>query len=739
MNQFTSPMPPSSGDAGRDATRRLDFSTLLALLWHRRWWLIASTVLLTLIGIYVVGSQQRIYLADSLIQIEDKGGSASLLGTLTGQSGGPEEGSTSDELEILASRLVLGQAVARERLNIVVTPVRYPVIGDWLSHRGMRLPESLGGNEYAWGDDVLKVTTLELGGQWQGQTLTLEVVDEQHYRLLDAEGNLLMHGTVGENALSGDIKVFVQRMEASPGARFALTSISDLSAINSIKSRFTAERNGSDTGVVTLSLSGSDQQAIVSSLDTITDVFLQQNIERESAEADNQLGFLGDQIPTLRGQLDEAESALNDYRRRRDSVDLTAESQQVMENLVGLDNQLTEIKLRLAELSRAYTHEHPAYRALVARRDSLNQEKARVQKQAEQLPAAQREALNLNRNVNVSQEIYVALLNKREEVRLKKAGTVGNVRILDPAVLQPGPISPRTSLMMVVFAMAGFLLGVLGILLRHSMRKGIDSAEQIESLDLPVYATIPLSPLQQGMMRRVRLKGEKSGREIYQGVLATSQPSDISIEALRSLRTSLHFALLDNQRKSVMFTGPSPGIGKSFVSLNLAAVSAEAGQRVLLIDADMRRGHLHHAFQRTSEQGGLSDVLSGASPLEEVIYHTRIDNLDFLGRGVAPPNPSELLMQENFAQLLEQLGERYDLIIIDTPPVLAVTEALIIGRHVGASLMVARFGMNQVRELEHARKKLENNGIHVKGAILNAIEQQAGDKQHYGYYNYSYT
>ncbi|MGS0467703.1 Wzz/FepE/Etk N-terminal domain-containing protein [Cobetia marina] len=151
MNQFTSPMPPSSGDAGRDATRRLDFSTLLALLWHRRWWLIASTVLLTLIGIYVVGSQQRIYLADSLIQIEDKGGSASLLGTLTGQSGGPEEGSTSDELEILASRLVLGQAVARERLNIVVTPVRYPVIGDWLSHRGMRLPESLGGNEYAWG------------------------------------------------------------------------------------------------------------------------------------------------------------------------------------------------------------------------------------------------------------------------------------------------------------------------------------------------------------------------------------------------------------------------------------------------------------------------------------------------------------------------------------------------------------------------------------------------------------
>ncbi|MGS0467702.1 GNVR domain-containing protein [Cobetia marina] len=441
------------------------------------------------------------------------------------------------------------------------------------------------------GDDVLKVTTLELGGQWQGQTLTLEVVDEQHYRLLDAEGNLLMHGTVGENALSGDIKVFVQRMEASPGARFALTSISDLSAINSIKSRFTAERNGSDTGVVTLSLSGSDQQAIVSTLDTITDVFLQQNIERESAEADNQLGFLGDQIPTLRGQLDEAESALNDYRRRRDSVDLTAESQQVMENLVGLDNQLTEIKLRLAELSRAYTHEHPAYRALVARRDSLNQEKARVQKQAEQLPAAQREALNLNRNVNVSQEIYVALLNKREEVRLKKAGTVGNVRILDPAVLQPGPISPRTSLMMVVFAMAGFLLGVLGILLRHSMRKGIDSAEQIESLDLPVYATIPLSPLQQGMMRRVRLKGEKSGREIYHGVLATSQPSDISIEALRSLRTSLHFALLDNQRKSVMFTGPSPGIGKSFVSLNLAAVSAEAGQRVLLIDADMRRGH----------------------------------------------------------------------------------------------------------------------------------------------------
>ena len=739
MNQYTSPMPSSSAQPGKDTTRRLDFSTILALLWHRRWWLIGSTLLFTLLGIYLVGSQQRIYLADSLIQIEDKGGSASLLGPLAGQATGSDESSTSDELEILASRLVLGQAVERERLNIVVSPVRYPVIGDWLSNRQLRLPASLGGQDYAWGDDTLKVTTLELSGPWQQQTLTLEALGDERYRLRDAEGQAIVDGKVGENALAEGIKVFVRELSAEPGARFTLTSISDLSAINSLKSRFTAVRNGTDTGVVTLSLSGSDQTAIVNTLDTITNVFLQQNIERESAEADNQLGFLGDQIPTLRGQLDEAESALNDYRRRRDSVDLTAESQQVMENLVGLDNQLTEIKLRLAELSRAYTSEHPAYRALVARRDSLNQEKARVQKQAEQLPAAQREALNLNRNVTVSQEIYVALLNKREEVRLKKAGTVGNVRILDPAVLQPVPISPKTSLMLAVFCMIGLMLGTLAALLRHAMRKGIDTAEQIEALDLPVYATVPLSPQQHNMMRRVRLKGEKGGREIYQGVLATSQPSDISIEALRSLRTSLHFALLDNRRKSVMFTGPSPGIGKSFVSLNLAAVSAEAGQRVLLIDADMRRGHLHHAFQRTSEQGGLSDVLSGASPLDSVLYHSRIDNLDFLGRGVAPPNPSELLMQPNFAELLEQLGERYDLIIIDTPPVLAVTEALIIGRHVGASLMVARFGMNQVRELEHARKKLENNGIHVKGAILNAIEPQAGDKHGYGYYNYSYA
>lgn len=738
MNQYTSP-PSSAQPAKENAGRNLDFSTILALLWHRRWWLIASTLLMTTIGIYLVGSQPRIYLADSLIQIEDKGTSASLLGPLAGQAVGKDEGSTSDELEILASRLVLGQAVARERLNIVVTPVRYPLIGNWLSNLDFRLPDSLGGNDYAWGDDALTVTTLNLSGQWQRQALTLEVVDAEHYRLLDAEGTLLMRGTVGENALMEGIKVFVQRLSAKPGARFKLASIPDLSAINAIKSRFTSVRNGTDTGVVTLSLSGSDQAAIVSTLDAITDVFLQQNIERESAEADSQLNFLGDQIPTLRGQLDEAESALNDYRRRRDSVDLTAESQQVMENLVGLDNQLTEIKLRLAELSRAYTPQHPAYRALVARRGSLNEEKARVQKQAEQLPAAQREALNLNRNVTVSQEIYVALLNKREEVRLKKAGTVGNVRILDPAVLQPGLISPKTSLMMMVFSMAGLMLGVLVVLMRYSMRKGIDSAEQIEALDLPVYATIPLSPLQPGMMRRVRLKGEKGGREIYQGILATSQPSDISIEALRSLRTSLHFALLDNHRKSVMFTGPSPGIGKSFVSLNLAAVSAEAGQRVLLIDADMRRGHLHHAFQRTSEQGGLSDVLSGVSSLEDVLYHSRIDNLDFLGRGVSPPNPSELLMQPNFAQLLDLLGERYDLIIIDTPPVLAVTEALIIGRHVGASLMVARYGMNQLRELEHARKKLENNGIHVKGAILNAIEQGIGDKSSYGYYNYSYA
>jgi tyrosine-protein kinase Etk/Wzc len=223
-------------------------------------------------------------------------------------------------------------------------------------------------------------------------------------------------------------------------------------------------------------------------------------------------------------------------------------------------------------------------------------------------------------------------------------------------------------------------------------------------------------------------------------LLAVNHPTDLAVEALRSLRTSLHFAMHEADNNRLMISGPSPQVGKTFVSVNLAAVIAQTGQRVLLVDVDMRKGYIHKVMNLHSTNG-LSDVLARRCDLKTAIHKTDIENFDFISRGQIPPNPSELLMHQNFSELLSQVSEMYDLIILDTPPLLAVTDAAIVGRQSGTNLIVARFGFNPSREIELTIRRFAQNGIKLKGAIFNGVEKRASAKYGYGaygYYNYEY-
>jgi len=180
-------------------------------------------------------------------------------------------------------------------------------------------------------------------------------------------------------------------------------------------------------------------------------------------------------------------------------------------------------------------------------------------------------------------------------------------------------------------------------------------------------------------------------------------------------------------------------VGKSFISVNLATVLAQSDKKVLIIDADMRKGYLQKAFNEKWENG-LSDFLSGRLELKNVIKQTKVPNLHLITRGQVPPNPSELLMHERFTKLVDTIKEHYDLIIIDTPPILAVTDPAIVSAHAGSTLLVTRFGQNHVRELELTRNRFEQNGIDVKGVVFNGILKKASNAYgYYGYYNYSYT
>ncbi|MBF7053195.1 polysaccharide biosynthesis tyrosine autokinase [Halomonas sp. KAO] len=737
-NTAASPMAP--------VDNKIDLARLFGLLLDHKWLILAITLLFALGGVVYALLQTPVYRGDALVQVERRS-TVSPLGDLSEVFGQEGESSTAAEVQILQSRMVLGQVVDRVGLDTVVSPNLLPVVGGFLVRRGIERPAFMAGKPWVWAGETLALGRLEVADSLRGMPLIATAGEAGDYRLrLGGEmPRELGQGRVGELAsfADGDIQIRIAELQAPPGTEFTLIKRSRPTAINGLGSRLSVNELGAGrgtsigTGMLRLTLTGPDRSEIRRSLDAVAETFLTQNVERQSAEAEQSLAFLEEQAPELRDQLAAAENRLNEYRVEQDSVDLSSEAQSVIQRFIELDSRLSELEFQEAELAERFTPSHPNYQALLRQKSQLQQQRADLDERVNEMPAAQQEVVRRTRDVEVTQAIYVNVLNKMQELQVARAGTVGNVRIIDDALVGPFPIAPRKSLIVIIATVLGGMLGVGIVLLRGLLNRGVESPEQIESAGLPVYATVPLSDEQRKLVRRVKHRRDRQAREVVSGVLAERHLADTSIEALRSLRTSLHFAMLEASNNRLMISGPSPGIGKTFISINLGAVCAQAGQRVLVVDADMRKGHMHNAFKGRSKEG-LSELLSGRKGLLEIIRSSGIEGLDYVARGESPPNPSELMMTSRFTTFLEEVSQRYDLVIIDTPPVLAVTDAAVVGAQCGTTLMVARFQTNPIRELQIATRRLETAGVTVKGSILNAMERKAATSYGYGYYNYSY-
>ncbi|ERS91437.1 polysaccharide biosynthesis tyrosine autokinase [Halomonas sp. PBN3] len=737
--------PQNPPRAAAPADDEIDLGRLFGLLLDHKWLIIAITFVFALGGVAYALLATPVYQGDALVQVERRS-TVSPLGDLAEVFGQEGESSTAAEVQILQSRMVLGQVVDRIGLETVVQPRTLPVIGNFIRRHGIERPEFMAGKPWVWAGEQLEVGRLDVADPLRGTPLTLRALEGERFEVLrqGEEGErLLGEGRVGQlvDFHDGAITLRIAALDAAPGAEFTLLKRSLPAAIGNIKGRLSVSEvgggRGSSTGMLRLTLTGTEREEIRRSLNAVAETFLTQNVERQSAQAQQSLEFLRDQAPELRAQLAQAEDALNDYRVEMDSVDLSSESQATIQQFIALEQQLNELEFQEAELAQRFTPNHPAYQTLLRKKRQLQQERAQLNERVNELPAAQQEIVRLTRDVEVTQAIYVNVLNKIQELEVARAGTVGNVRIIDEALVGAAPIEPKKPLIVVLATLLGGMLAVGMVLVRGLLNRGVESPEQIEEAGLPVYATVPLSDEQQKLVRRVKHKRDRHASAIATAVLAERAPADNAIEALRGLRTSLHFAMLEADDNRLVITGSSPSVGKSFVSINLGAVCAQAGQRVLVVDADMRKGHVHNAFGGRSKQG-LSELLAGKQGLDEVVRHSNLEGLDYLSRGESPPNPSELLMHQRFSDFLATASERYDLVILDTPPVLAVTDAAIVGRQCGTTLMVARFQQNPVKEIQIATRRLETAGVSVKGAILNAMQRKAATYYGYGYYNYSY-
>lgn len=702
----------------------IDLARLIGELIDHHKLIISVTSLFTLIALIYALFATPVYQAASLIQVEQKQGNA-ILNSLS-QVLPDSQPQSAPEIALLQSRMILGKTVDDLNLQTKVEQDYFPLFGrGWARLTGEK-SGSISISRFYISESNDEVPDIKL-----------EVKDKDNYVL--TIGDKTLQGQVGQLIDSDGISIKVEGINASPGTEFTITYISKLKAITNLQQSLSISDQGKDTGMLTISLTGEEPQLIENIVNSISNNYLTQNIARQAAQDAKSLDFLNQQLPKVRNDLDVAEDKLNLYRRQNDSVDLSLEAKSVLDQIVNVDNQLNELTFRESEISQLYTKEHPTYKALMEKRKTLQDEKSKLNKRVASMPETQQEILRLSRDVDSGRAVYMQLLNRQQELNIAKSSAIGNVRIIDDAVTQSKPVKPKKTIIVLVGLILGGMISVGLVLLRVFLRRGVESPEQLEELGINVYASIPVSEAFAKKIAQTQSWRKKTQSEI-QGFLAIDNPADLAIEAIRGLRTSLHFAMMEARNNILMISSASPNAGKTFVSSNLAAVIAQTGKKVLFIDTDLRKGYTHKLFNLPNDNG-LSDVLSGKVEISKAVKHISGAGFDFISRGMVPPNPAELLMHRRFEELLSWASSHYDIVVLDTPPILAVTDAAVIGHYAGTTLLVARFDLNTAKEIDVSIRRFEQSGVTIKGCILNGVVKKASSYYSYGYnhYGYSYT
>ncbi|RPE81651.1 polysaccharide biosynthesis tyrosine autokinase [Vulcaniibacterium tengchongense] len=717
----------------------IDLPTMVTTLTDNKRLILFGTALFLLFGAaYLIVATPK-YEASAVVQVEARPPTVPGVNNPSNLQGPPADpAAASTEMQLLTSRRVLGEAVQKLGLDVRVEPARFPLFGDFVARQfqganpGQVSSPWFGLSRYGWGGEKVEVARLEVPDELIDVPMQLVAGQNGHYTLYDANGNELLQGRAGTTAAAGGVIADIRTLRANPGMRFTVTKLNSLVILDALKGDIEVAEQGRSSGIIALRYANADPIRARQVLEQITESYVHQNVARNSAEAAKRLKFVTEQLPNVRRQLAEAQAALREFQTRHQTLDVNVQNEALLNQAVALDTNIRQLRVQQADLGSRYTPAHPAYRAVAQQISQFEREKGALLARLRQLPETQQGLFRLTRDVEVINQTYANLLDQAQQLNIARESAVGNARVIDPAAVRlDSPAWPKPLPVLAGAALLGAMLSVAFVLVRQMFRRGIEDPADVELLGLPVYASIPFS-------EKGRELALQSGRNFRDGqrLLALRAPTDLAMEALRTLRTSLHFARLKTKNNLLMIAAPSPGVGKTFVCANLAVTIAQTGQRVLLVDADMRRGTLHDAVGVRSE-GGLSELIAGQIPLDEAIRRVPgADNLSFISRGATPPNPSELLMHDRFRELLQRLSGEYDIIIIDTPPVLAVTDAIVIGHHVGSCLMVVRWGLNQQREIALAKQRLEQNGVEVKGAIFNGVQKRGAGHYTYSYYEY---
>lgn len=747
--------PPDGGITARDIVR---------LLSDHVWTVIGVAAAVVMLAALYVAVATPTYTAGSMVRIEAS--DPNELGTgpdgpLVVQKQPP---STDAEIAMMQSRSVLEPVIHRFGYDLKVQTHTLPVLG-WIASRfaspGKLAQPWFGLTKYGWGGEEIHIDSLHVPPELENKKLKLRALDNDRYELLDPTGStLLLTGKVGEQASNGGISMLVNKLVARPDTEFQVTPLNEVNALKRFTHDLKVAEKGKETGIVQISFDSSSPWVAAGVANAVAEDYVEATIASRRMSDSKTLEFINQELPRLRDELKQAEGALTDYQSSSNSLQPTAEAQSYLQGGIDLERQIASLQLERTQAMLHFTPTSGPVQNIDQQLAQLTAAKQKFDERFNRMPASQRKDVDLTRNAKVSEAIYISMVNKAEELTVRRAGTTGDVRVVDSAVRPADPVSPNTPVVMAASAGIGLMLGALFVFTRSQLMTGVTDPRFVEwMMSVPVFGSVLYSPQQEQLKRAmphalganapqygprvpvpllpgVPIPDLKGARAPEPGVapnylLARSFPHNATVEALRGVRASLHFGETSAPDNIVVVTGPTPGTGKSFVASNLAALEAETSKRVLLIDCDMRCGRLATLFNQQNA-GGLSEVLMGKLPIERAIRDVGVPGLSFLSCGTYPVNPSELLMLPRFTKLLNELNARFDRIVVDTPPLLAVSDAAIIANRAGNTILILRSGMQTEEEIEETVTKLQRAGASVGGAVFNAVPLRRSEKRTYG-------
>lgn len=736
-----------------DATQKDDEIDLIALLLTllRGWKTLLACALLGLaLGITYSRYIQPTYQSDALLQIDQQSKSIAALGTNISELVGTDSSPAATEHELIMSRMVLEPVVDKLDLDIRVSD---PEISKLDRIAQSTIPTQTSSEKGVFLDTKngqVHISKLEIPQAYENKAFNLVKTNDGFELSIGSDENAIKYkGNVGTsstiNTPEGDIKILVESLP-EVGHPINLTKLSKPVAIGSLSSNLSVIEKGQNTGIIQLTLNGSDQKQISRVLANVVQSYVDQNLSRGSEQTTTTIKFMESQIPQLKQKLQQSEESFNKFREQYGTIDVNQEASILVSESAAIERQVSELNLKKAELTTYYTEEHPLVIQINDQLSALNERRSKIKEDISRLPEMQREFLQLSQDMEINREIYLTMLKNYEQLKIARAGEIGYVRVVDMPINTYQAIAPKKMLIWSISCLIGIILGTLLVLLKSLLRNTVKDPERLEEkTGVPVIATIPRSKTSINLM-----KNNKNSRRL----LAMVDHDGLSYEGVKSLRTSLMFAMppvskvatmfgeidreqASKQGKIIVISGEAPEIGKSFISSNLAETFSQLNKKVLIIDGDMRRGELHKIFT-ISQSNGLGDYLTETdATLTHFIHPTSFEFIDFMPRGKHPHNPASLLSADKFSTMLLQLISIYDYIIIDTPPVLAVSDAIITAQYADKVLMVTRYNHSIEGQITYAIKQMNKANITVDGIVLNDMVQGITSKYSY-HYSYAY-